>query len=105
MKPSPFGYSRPESVGEAVAMLASHDPDGKVLAGGQSLVPLLNMRLATPAHLVDINRLSELSYVSVAGGHVLIGALARHAQVLRRPGSAAGAAAAEPGTRRWSRTR
>ncbi len=82
MKPPPFGYSRPESVGEAVAVLASHDPDGKVLAGGQSLVPLLNMRLATPGHLVDINRLSELSYVRVAGGHVLIGALARHAQVL-----------------------
>jgi carbon-monoxide dehydrogenase medium subunit len=82
VKPPPFGYSRPESVGEAVAVLAGHDPDGKVLAGGQSLVPLLNMRLATPAHLVDINRLSELSYVRVADGHVVIGALARHAQVL-----------------------
>jgi carbon-monoxide dehydrogenase medium subunit len=53
-----------------------------VLAGGQSLVPLLNMRLATPGHLVDINRLSELSYVRVADGHVVIGALARHAEVL-----------------------
>jgi carbon-monoxide dehydrogenase medium subunit len=82
VKPPPFGYSRPESVGEAVAVLASHDPDGKVLAGGQSLLPLLNMRLATPGHLVDINRLSELSHVRVAGGHVVIGALARHAQVL-----------------------
>jgi aerobic carbon-monoxide dehydrogenase medium subunit len=82
VKPPPFGYSRPESVDAAVAVLASHDPDGKVLAGGQSLLPLLNMRLATPAHLVDINRLSELSYVRVADGHVVIGALARHAQVL-----------------------
>ncbi len=82
MKPPPFGYSRPESVDDAVAVLASHDPDGKVLAGGQSLLPLLNMRLAMPAHLVDINRLSELSYVRVAGGHVVIGALARHAEVL-----------------------
>lgn len=82
MKPPPFGYTRPESVGEAVATLASHDPDGKVLAGGQSLLPLLNMRLATPAHLVDINRLSELGYVRVQDGHVVIGALARHAQVL-----------------------
>jgi len=53
-----------------------------VLAGGQSLLPLLNMRLATPEHLVDINRLSELSFVRVADGHVVIGALARHAEVL-----------------------
>jgi aerobic carbon-monoxide dehydrogenase medium subunit len=82
VKPPPFGYSRPETVEEAVAILAGHDPDGKVLAGGQSLVPLLNMRLATPGHLVDINRLSELSYVRVTGGHVVIGALARHAEVL-----------------------
>jgi len=85
VKPPPFGYSRPESVAEAVAVLASTGPDGKVLAGGQSLVPLLNMRLATPGHLVDINRLTELAYVSVAGGHVMIGALARHAQVLADP--------------------
>jgi carbon-monoxide dehydrogenase medium subunit len=82
VKPPPFGYSRPETVEEAVAVLAGHDPDGKVLAGGQSLVPLLNMRLATPGHLVDINRLSELSHVRVTGGHVVIGALARHAEVL-----------------------
>lgn len=82
MKPPPFGYSRPDTVDEAVAVLARFDPDGKVLAGGQSLLPLLNMRLATPAHLVDINRLSELSYVRVADGHVVIGALARHSEVL-----------------------
>ncbi|HEX9064386.1 MAG TPA: xanthine dehydrogenase family protein subunit M [Streptosporangiaceae bacterium] len=82
MKPPPFGYSRPGSVTQAVADLAAHGPDAKVLAGGQSLLPLLNMRLATPAHLVDINRLSELSYVSVGDGEVRIGALARHAQVL-----------------------
>ena len=85
MKPPPFGYSRPESVAEAVAVLASAGPDGKVLAGGQSLVPLLNMRLATPGHIVDINRLTELAYVSVADGQVMIGALARHAQVLADP--------------------
>jgi aerobic carbon-monoxide dehydrogenase medium subunit len=82
VKPPPFGYSRPETVEEAIAVLAGHDPDGKVLAGGQSLVPLLNMRLATPGHLVDINRLSELSGVRVTDGHVVIGALARHAEVL-----------------------
>ena len=82
MKPPPFGYSRPETVEEAIANLADRDPDGKVLAGGQSLLPLLNMRLATPEHLVDINRLSELSFVRVADGHIVIGALARHAEVL-----------------------
>jgi carbon-monoxide dehydrogenase medium subunit len=85
VKPPPFGYSRPESVAEAVSVLASTGPDGKVLAGGQSLVPLLNMRLAMPEHLVDINRLTELAYVSVADGQVRIGALARHAQVLADP--------------------
>jgi carbon-monoxide dehydrogenase medium subunit len=82
VKPPPFGYSRPETIEEAVAVLAGRDPDGKVLAGGQSLVPLLNMRLAMPGHLVDINRLSELSYLRVSDGHVVIGALARHAEVL-----------------------
>ena len=85
MKPPPFGYSRPESVAEAVAALAVAGPDSKVLAGGQSLIPLLNMRLAMPEHLVDINRLIELCYVRVAGGQVVIGALARHAQVLADP--------------------
>jgi len=89
VKPSPFGYSRPESVGEALATLAAAGPEAKVLAGGQSLVPLLNMRLAAPEHLVDINRLTELAYVRVAGGQVAIGALARHAAVLADPAVAA----------------
>lgn len=82
MKPPPFGYSRPESVSEAVSTLASLGPDGKVLAGGQSLLPLLSMRLAAPHHLVDINRLSELGYVRVDDDAVCIGALARHSDVL-----------------------
>lgn len=83
MKPSAFGYVRPESVAEAVAALGSLGPDAKVLAGGQSLVPLLNLRLATPDYLVDINRLTELSYVRVSDSAVTIGAMARHADVLR----------------------
>lgn len=70
-------------------MLAAAGPDAKVLAGGQSLVPLLNMRLATPSHLVDINRLSELRYVRVEDGHVVVGALARHAEVLADQAAAA----------------
>ncbi|MBO0777122.1 MAG: FAD binding domain-containing protein, partial [Actinobacteria bacterium] len=83
MKPPPLGYSRPESVTGALAALARLGPDGKVLAGGQSLVPLLSMRLAAPAHLVDINRLAELAYVRTGNGEVRVGALARHAQVLQ----------------------
>ena len=59
-------------------MLAEFGPEAKVLAGGQSLMPLLNLRLAAPAHLVDINRLTELAYVSVSEHQVSIGALARH---------------------------
>jgi carbon-monoxide dehydrogenase medium subunit len=97
VKPRPFRYSRPESIAEALALL---DADAKVLAGGQSLIPLLNMRLAAPDHLVDINRLTELSYVKVSGGQVRVGALARHADVL----ASADAAKAQPLVRqalRW----
>lgn len=83
MKPSEFGYSRPQSVEEALATLSSLGSDGKVLAGGQSLLPIMSMRLAAPQHLVDINRLAELAYVRVEEGRVRVGALARHAQVLR----------------------
>jgi carbon-monoxide dehydrogenase medium subunit len=89
VKPPQFGYSRPESVAEALAVLGSLGSDGKVLAGGQSLIPLLSMRLAAPAHLVDINRLAELSYVRVQDGQVAVGALARHAQVLADPAATA----------------
>ncbi|MDT4935911.1 MAG: aerobic carbon-monoxide dehydrogenase medium subunit [Pseudonocardiales bacterium] len=89
MKPPPFGYSRPESLAEALTTLARLGSDGKVLAGGQSLLPLLNMRLAAPHHLVDINRLSELAYVRVVDGQVRVGALARHAAVLADEAAAA----------------
>jgi carbon-monoxide dehydrogenase medium subunit len=89
VKPSPLRYSRPGSTAEALATLASLGEHGKVLAGGQSLVPLLSMRLATPEHLVDINRLAELGYVRVEDGQVRVGALTRHAQVLADPAAAA----------------
>ena len=89
MKPPPLRYSRPGSTAEALATLASLGEHGKVLAGGQSLVPLLSMRLAAPEHLVDINRLAELGYVRVEDGQVRVGALARHAQVLANPAAAA----------------
>ncbi|WP_326824074.1 FAD binding domain-containing protein [Streptosporangium sp. NBC_01756] len=83
MKPAPFDYHAPRSLGEALDDLAGAGADGKVLAGGQSLIPMLNMRLAAPAHLVDINRLTELATLEVEPGGVRVGALARHAQVER----------------------
>ncbi len=83
MKPSPFAWSAPSSLDEALAVLDRVGSDGKVLAGGQSLLPMLNMRLAAPAHLVDINRLTELATVRVEAGAVVVGALARHAAVER----------------------
>jgi aerobic carbon-monoxide dehydrogenase medium subunit len=89
MKPAPFGYSRPDSVAEALSTLDSLAGEAKVLAGGQSLLPLLSMRLATPAHLVDINHLHELSYVRVDDECVEVGALARHAEVHRHGAAAA----------------
>ena len=81
MKPPVFAYHRPETVAEALDVLAEVGHDGKVLAGGQSLVPLLNMRLAAPAHLVDVNRLAELDEVTQEPDGVRVGALARHARV------------------------
>ena len=81
MKPAPFTYCRPGSLTEAVAALAG-DPGAKVLAGGQSLVPLLSMRLAAPSLLVDINALLGLDTITADEAGVTIGALARHADVL-----------------------
>ena len=83
MKPAPFEYRRPGTLAEAVAALAG-GPDTKVLAGGQSLVPLLSMRLASPRVLVDINAIPGLDTIEVEGedGGVRVGALARHAAVL-----------------------
>jgi carbon-monoxide dehydrogenase medium subunit len=81
VKPSPFTYHRPGDLAEALAVLGEVGHDGKVLAGGQSLIPLLSMRLAAPAHVVDVNRLAELAYVRTGADGVRVGALARHAQV------------------------
>ena len=81
MKPAPFDYVRPGSLDDALAALVG-DPGAKVLAGGQSLVPLLSMRLASPSRLVDINGLPGLDSVEAGPDGVRIGALARHADVL-----------------------
>jgi 2-furoyl-CoA dehydrogenase FAD binding subunit len=84
VKPAPFAYLRPGSLTDAVAALAG-EPRAKVLAGGQSLVPLLSMRLAAPSLLVDINGLPGLDAIAVDESGVTIGALARHADVLASP--------------------
>jgi carbon-monoxide dehydrogenase medium subunit len=76
MKPPPFSYHAPKSVHEAVSLLASLE-NARVLAGGQSLLPMLNMRFATPDHVVDINRIPELSGIVVHADHVEIGAMTR----------------------------
>ncbi len=77
MKPPPFAYVRPASVEEAVGLLEGADGDGKLLAGGQSLVPLLNFRLAAPSLLIDLNALPDLAYVRREDGGLRIGAMTR----------------------------
>jgi carbon-monoxide dehydrogenase medium subunit len=80
MKPAAFRYHAPKTVDEAVALLAEFaGDDGRILAGGQSLVPTMAFRLARPAHLVDINGVEALNRIAVAGGKLVIGACVRHA--------------------------
>lgn len=81
MKPASFEYAAPESLEEAVSLLAGYGDDAKVIAGGQSLVPLLAFRLATPGVLIDLNGIEELSYLRLEGSALVIGALARHREV------------------------
>ena len=83
MKPPPFAYHAPTSVEAALDVLGALGDEAKVLAGGQSLIPLLNMRLASPANLVDINRIADLDHIDVDGEGVTVGACARHAAVER----------------------
>jgi CO/xanthine dehydrogenase FAD-binding subunit len=78
MKPPPFDYLRAESVEHAIELLADHGEDGKVVAGGQSLIPLLNLRLARPSVLIDVNDLTTLASHAVGDGELLTGALVRH---------------------------
>jgi len=82
MKPAPFDYVRPDSLGEACAILAS-DVDTRIIAGGQTLVPMLAMRLARPARLVDILRLKELHGISTEENAIVIGAVTRQVEVER----------------------
>jgi carbon-monoxide dehydrogenase medium subunit len=77
MKPASFDYHAPGSVEEAVALLTAHGPDSRVLAGGQSLIPMMNFRLAAPSVVVDLNRIPELAYIKDQGSVVSIGAMTR----------------------------
>lgn len=81
MKPRPFTYHLPTGLDEALEMLAAEPDDSKVLAGGQSLVPMMNFRLASPANLIDINRIPGLSGYQVVGDRLVIGARTRHIEV------------------------
>jgi CO/xanthine dehydrogenase FAD-binding subunit len=83
MKPPPFEYDAPKTVSDTLALLAQHAEDAKVLAGGQSLVPLLNFRLARPARLVDINGVGELDYIRRKDGRLHVGALTRQSMLER----------------------
>ncbi len=81
MKPPKFTYACPRSVEEALSLLAQGDEGTKLLAGGQSLVPLLNLRMAQVSSLIDLNRLAELSFIKRENGALCIGALTRHRQI------------------------
>ncbi len=81
MKPAAFDYVAPQTLDEALAQLAEHQPGARVLAGGQSLVPLMNLRAITPALLVDINGVAELDVVREEDGQLVVGALTRQQRV------------------------
>jgi aerobic carbon-monoxide dehydrogenase medium subunit len=81
MKPAAFAYERPSSVNTVLDMLAQGDDDTKIIAGGQSLVVMMNLRLARPGRLIDINALPDMAYIRREGQEIAIGALARHADV------------------------
>jgi carbon-monoxide dehydrogenase medium subunit len=88
LKPAPFEYFAPETVEEVVSLLSQHGDEAKILAGGQSLIPLLALRLASPTVVVDINRVNSLEYLQDGDGVLHVGALARHRAVERLEGLA-----------------
>src|SRR5690242_17764129 len=85
MKASAFGYARATSIGNALELLSTHGDAAKVLSGGQSLMPAMNLRLISPEFIIDIGELSELKGIAVGGSILHIGALTRHADLLRSP--------------------
>jgi carbon-monoxide dehydrogenase medium subunit len=85
MKPAPFEYHAPESVGDAVGLLAEYGDEAKPLAGGQSLIPMLALRLARFEHLIDLNRVVDLQGVQRDNGTLVVGAMTRQATIERDP--------------------
>ena len=85
MYPAAFEYLEPQSLQEAVDFLAQRGEDARILAGGQSLIPLMKLRLARPKYLIDLNRVAGLNYVQERGGYLAIGALTRHADIESSP--------------------
>jgi len=81
MIPAAFDYVRAGSAAEAISLIGQHGSDAKFIAGGHSLLPMMKLRLAQPAVLVDISRISDLSYIKDAGDHIAIGAMTRHMDV------------------------
>ena len=81
MIPPAFEYLRPTTIPEAISLLQQHGEDAKILSGGQSLVPMMKLRIARPAYLVDINRILGLSYIKEEGGFLKIGDLTREAEL------------------------
>lgn len=85
MKPAAFQYHRPRKIDEALSLLEEVGEDGKILAGGQSLMPLMNFRLAQPAHLIDINFIEGMDYIRRENGYLKVGCLVRQARLLNDP--------------------
>jgi carbon-monoxide dehydrogenase medium subunit len=85
MKPAPFQYFAPTTIDQALALLAEHGDSAKVLAGGQSLTPMMNFRLVTPSILIDLNRIAELAYIQEREGGLAIGAMTRQRTMERDP--------------------
>ena len=84
MIPGRFDYHRPRSVDEAVALLARHGDEGRVIAGGHSLIPMMKLRLATPGHLIDLQAIDGLRGIEVAGGQIRLGALVTQHEIVNR---------------------
>src|SRR6202050_316804 len=83
--PAYVEYEKASSLTHALSLLAKFGPESRVLAGGHSLIPMMKLRLAQPETLIDINGLTDLSYLKVAGDELRIGAMTRHAQLLASP--------------------
>lgn len=81
MIPAAFDYVRASSAAEAISLIGQHGSDAKFLAGGHSLLPLMKLRLVAPSVLVDVGRITDLSYIKDAGDHIAIGAMTRHMDV------------------------